>query len=123
VAWEKPVWCLVAIGLLVFNRRFWTKPPEQVDDRDRAPRGPLNLCHPVLRPGDRRRAEPAQAACPLPKFNGQHHQEPVDGSGDVSWCESEPQGRVRTAPCRFVESRRRKPKLLVVDAVALIKMP
>jgi membrane protease YdiL (CAAX protease family) len=21
------VWCLVAIGLLVFNRRFWTKPP------------------------------------------------------------------------------------------------
>jgi hypothetical protein len=30
------VWCMVAIGLLVFNRRFWTKPPAQVDDRDRA---------------------------------------------------------------------------------------
>ena len=30
------VWCLVAIGLLVFNRRFWTKPLAQVDDRDRA---------------------------------------------------------------------------------------
>jgi hypothetical protein len=30
------VWCLFAIGLLVFNRRFWTKPPAQVDDRDRA---------------------------------------------------------------------------------------
>jgi uncharacterized protein len=29
------VWCLVAIGLLVFNRRFWTKPPAQVDDPDR----------------------------------------------------------------------------------------
>jgi CAAX protease family protein len=26
------VWCLVAIGLLVFNRRFWTKPPAQIDD-------------------------------------------------------------------------------------------
>jgi hypothetical protein len=30
------VWCLVAIGLLVFNRRFWTKPPAQIDDRDHA---------------------------------------------------------------------------------------
>jgi membrane protease YdiL (CAAX protease family) len=30
------VWCMVAIGLLVFNRRFWTKPPAQVDDHDRA---------------------------------------------------------------------------------------
>jgi uncharacterized protein len=29
------VWCLVAICLLIFNRRFWTKPPAQVDDRDR----------------------------------------------------------------------------------------
>jgi len=29
------VWCLVAVGLLVFNRRFWTKPPAPVDDRDR----------------------------------------------------------------------------------------
>ena len=28
------VWCLVAIGLLVFNRGFWTKPPAQVDDHD-----------------------------------------------------------------------------------------
>ena len=27
------VWCLVALGLLVFDRRFWTKPPEQVDHR------------------------------------------------------------------------------------------
>src|SRR5829696_10295701 len=26
------VWCLVAIGLLVFNRRFWTQPPAPVDD-------------------------------------------------------------------------------------------
>jgi hypothetical protein len=30
------VWCLVAIGLLVFNRRFWIKPPAQIDDRDHA---------------------------------------------------------------------------------------
>ena len=30
------VWCLFAIGLLVFNRRFWTKPPAPVDDLDRA---------------------------------------------------------------------------------------
>jgi hypothetical protein len=30
------VWCLVAIGLLVFNRGFWTKPPAETDDRDRA---------------------------------------------------------------------------------------
>jgi CAAX protease family protein len=29
------VWCLVAIGLLVFNRRFWTKSPAQVDHRER----------------------------------------------------------------------------------------
>jgi uncharacterized protein len=29
------VWSLVAIGLLVFNRRFWTKPPAPVDDRNR----------------------------------------------------------------------------------------
>ena len=29
------VWCLVAIGLLIFNRRFWTQPPAQVEDRDR----------------------------------------------------------------------------------------
>ena len=29
------VWCLVAIGLLVFNRRFWTKPPAHLDDPDR----------------------------------------------------------------------------------------
>jgi hypothetical protein len=29
------VWWSVAIGLLVFNRRFGTKPPAQVDDRDR----------------------------------------------------------------------------------------
>jgi CAAX protease family protein len=27
------VWCAVAIGLLVFNRRFWTKPPAPLDDR------------------------------------------------------------------------------------------
>jgi uncharacterized protein len=30
------VWCLVAIGLVIFNLRFWTKPPAQADDRDRA---------------------------------------------------------------------------------------
>jgi hypothetical protein len=30
------VWCLFAVGLLVFNRRFWTKPPAPVDDLDRA---------------------------------------------------------------------------------------
>ena len=30
------VWCLFALALLVFNRRFWTQPPAQVDDRDRA---------------------------------------------------------------------------------------
>ena len=29
------VWCLVAIALLVFNRRFWTKAPAQADDPDR----------------------------------------------------------------------------------------
>jgi membrane protease YdiL (CAAX protease family) len=29
------VWCLVAIGLLVFDRRLWTKPPAAVDDLDR----------------------------------------------------------------------------------------
>jgi uncharacterized protein len=29
------VWCLFAIGLVVFDRRLWTKPPAQVDDRDR----------------------------------------------------------------------------------------
>ena len=29
------VWCLVAFSLLVFNRRFWTKPPAQVDNPDR----------------------------------------------------------------------------------------
>ena len=26
------VWCALALGLLIFNRRFWTKPPAQVDD-------------------------------------------------------------------------------------------
>jgi CAAX protease family protein len=30
------VWCLVAVGLLVFDRRLWTKPPAQVDDLYRA---------------------------------------------------------------------------------------
>jgi uncharacterized protein len=30
------VWCAFAIGLLVFNRRFWTQPPAQVDGPDRA---------------------------------------------------------------------------------------
>jgi membrane protease YdiL (CAAX protease family) len=30
------VWCLFAIGLLVFNRRFWTQPPAEVDDLDHA---------------------------------------------------------------------------------------
>jgi uncharacterized protein len=30
------VWCLVAIGLLVFNRRFWTKPPESTSDQSSA---------------------------------------------------------------------------------------
>src|SRR5829696_2976238 len=29
------VWCLVAICLLIFNRRFWTQPPAQVEDPDR----------------------------------------------------------------------------------------
>jgi len=29
------VWCLVAVGLLVFDRRLWTKPPGPVDDLDR----------------------------------------------------------------------------------------
>jgi hypothetical protein len=29
------VWCLVALGLLVFDRRLWTKPPGPVDDLDR----------------------------------------------------------------------------------------
>ena len=29
------VWCLVVSSLLVFNRRFCTKPAIQVDDRDR----------------------------------------------------------------------------------------
>ena len=33
------VWCLVALGLLVFNRGFWTKPPAaQVDELDHAPK-------------------------------------------------------------------------------------
>jgi len=26
------VWCAVALGLLLFNRRFWTKPPAQADN-------------------------------------------------------------------------------------------
>jgi hypothetical protein len=26
------VWCAVALGLLVFDRRLWTKPPGPVDD-------------------------------------------------------------------------------------------
>ena len=30
------VWALVAIGLLVFNRRFWTKPPESTSDQSSA---------------------------------------------------------------------------------------
>ncbi len=25
------VWCLVALGLLVFDRKFWTKPPEVIE--------------------------------------------------------------------------------------------
>jgi len=29
------VWCLVAIGLLVFDRRLWTRPPGPVDDLNR----------------------------------------------------------------------------------------
>jgi len=33
------VWCLVAIGLLVFNRWFWTISPAQADDRDRVGTG------------------------------------------------------------------------------------
>jgi membrane protease YdiL (CAAX protease family) len=28
------VWCAVALGLLVFNRRFWTSPPAQTDHSD-----------------------------------------------------------------------------------------
>ena len=32
------VWCLVALGLLVFDRRFWTKPPAAAEsDRTSAP--------------------------------------------------------------------------------------
>jgi membrane protease YdiL (CAAX protease family) len=27
------VWCAVAVGLLVFNRRFWTRPPADVDEQ------------------------------------------------------------------------------------------
>ncbi len=27
------VWCAVAVGLLVFNRRFWTSPPAEVDEQ------------------------------------------------------------------------------------------
>ena len=27
------VWCAVALGLLVFDRRFWTRPPAPVDDQ------------------------------------------------------------------------------------------
>lgn len=30
------VWCLVALGLLVFDRKFWTRPPAPVDASDRA---------------------------------------------------------------------------------------
>jgi uncharacterized protein len=30
------VWCTVALGLLVFDRRFWTKPPSSVDQEDRS---------------------------------------------------------------------------------------
>jgi len=30
------VWCAFAIGLLVFDRRLWTKPPAQIDDTYRA---------------------------------------------------------------------------------------
>jgi CAAX protease family protein len=27
------IWCLLALGLLVFNRSFWTRPPAAVEDR------------------------------------------------------------------------------------------
>jgi hypothetical protein len=30
------VWCAVALGLLVFDRRFWTMPPASVDQEDRS---------------------------------------------------------------------------------------
>jgi uncharacterized protein len=30
------VWCLVALGLLIFDRRFWTEPPAVVDESDEA---------------------------------------------------------------------------------------
>jgi hypothetical protein len=30
------VWCAVAIALLAVNRRFWTRPPAQVDGRDQS---------------------------------------------------------------------------------------
>jgi hypothetical protein len=33
------VWCLFAIGLLVFNRRFWTQAPAPVDDLNHARTG------------------------------------------------------------------------------------
>src|SRR5918997_383019 len=29
------VWCAVALGLLVFNRRFWTSPPTQAEHQER----------------------------------------------------------------------------------------
>ena len=29
------VWCLVAVGLLLFDRRLWTKPPGPIDDLER----------------------------------------------------------------------------------------
>ena len=35
MTWLYPlVWCIVAVALLVFNRRFWTKPPALIDERD-----------------------------------------------------------------------------------------
>ena len=30
------VWCTVALGLLVFDRKFWTRPPAPVDEVQRS---------------------------------------------------------------------------------------
>jgi hypothetical protein len=51
------VWCLVAIGLLVFDRRLWTRPPEPVDDQTTLENGstPVSEVLTLDGPGGRQR--------------------------------------------------------------------
>jgi hypothetical protein len=48
------VWCLVGIGLLILNCRFWTKPPAHVD-------GPQSCWYPRMAQGCERQTQPRPA--------------------------------------------------------------